>query len=106
MGFQINITSMIVQNRESNQCVKIGVPVLPCDPHFVLMHKYQHKLSTNPRISLYHQDVKIVASGLPCDWHFCANAQISRQIVYKPKFLDLCGTRNDQCPVGYTPLST
>ena len=43
---------MIVQNRESNQCVKIGVPVLPCDPHFVLMHKYQHKLSTNPSLDL------------------------------------------------------
>ena len=36
---------------------------------FVLMHKYQDKLSTNPS-------------------------------------LDLCGIRNDQCPVPYTPLST
>ncbi len=88
MGFQINITSMIVQNRESNQCVKIEVPVLPCDPQFVLMHKYKHKLSTNPSLdlSLSNQDAKIVASGLPCDPHFCAHAQISRQIVYKPKF--------------------
>ena len=88
MGFRIHITSMIVQNRESNQYVKIRVTVLPCDPHFVLMHKYQHKycLQTQVWISLYHQDVKIIASGLPCDSHFCANAQISRQIVYKPKF--------------------
>jgi hypothetical protein len=83
MGFQIHI----VQNRESNQCVKIGVLVLPCDPHFVLMHKYQHNLSTNPSLDpFYHQDFKIVALGLRCDPHFCARAQISRQIVYKPKF--------------------
>ncbi len=52
MGFHIHITSMIVHNRESNQCVKNGVTVLPCDSHFVLMHKYQHKLSANPSLDL------------------------------------------------------
>jgi len=63
-------------------------------------------LQTQVWISLYHQDVKIVAPGLPCHPHFCARAQISRQIVYKPKFGSICGIRNDQSPVPYTPLST
>ena len=63
-------------------------------------------LQTQVWISLNHQDVKIVAPGLRCDQHFCARAQISRQIVYKPKSGSICGIRNDQCPVPYTPLST
>jgi len=63
-------------------------------------------LRTHVWISIYHQDVKIVAPGLPCDPHLCSRAQILRQIVYKPKSGSICGIRNDQCPVPFTPLST
>jgi hypothetical protein len=109
MGFQINITSMIVQNRESNQCVKIGVPVLPCDPHFVLMHKYQHKLSTNTSLDLS------LSSR-------CQNCSIG--IALWPAFLCSCTNIKTNClqtqvwiymwyqewpmssTIPYTPLST
>jgi hypothetical protein len=70
MGFQIHITSMIcLVTHILYSCTNINT----------------NCLQTQVWISLY-QDVKIVVPILPCDPHFCTHAQISRQIVYKPKF--------------------
>ena len=37
----------------NHQDVKIVAPGLRCDQHFVLVHKYQDKLYTNPSLDLY-----------------------------------------------------